>query len=55
MPGDELQDVLDSLLGQACPDWTLPPRVAATAGNADERRRQRIEMMRPRLGKALAE
>lgn len=55
MSSDELQDVIDSLLRQACPDWTPPPRVAATAGHADERRRQRIGVTRPRLGKALAE
>lgn len=55
MPGDELQDVIDSLLGQACPDWTPPPRVAATAVHAGERRRQRIGVTRSRLGKALAE
>lgn len=55
MPGDELQDVIDWLLGQACPDWTPPPRVAATAAHAGLRRRQRIGVTRPRLGEALAE
>jgi hypothetical protein len=24
---DELQDVIDSLLGQVCPDWRPPPQV----------------------------
>jgi len=55
VPSDELQDVIDSLLGQACPDWTPPPRVAATAAHADLRRRHRIGVTRSRLGKALAE
>lgn len=55
MSSDELQDVIDALLRQACPDWTPPPPVAATAGHADQRRRQRIGVTRPRLGKALAE
>jgi hypothetical protein len=28
--------------GEACPDWTPPPRVAPTAGDADYRRHVRI-------------
>lgn len=55
MSSDELQDVIDALLRQACPDWTPPPWVGPTAGSADQRRRQRIGVTRPRLGKALAE
>ena len=55
MFSDELQDVIDSLLGQACPDWTPPPRVAPTADDADQRRYERIEVTRLRLGQALAE
>jgi len=50
---DELQDVIDSLLGQACPDWTPPPRVAPTADDADQLRYERIEATRLRLGQAL--
>jgi len=52
---DELQDVIDSLLAQACPDWTPPPRVAPAEDDADQRRYERIEVTRLRLGKALAE
>lgn len=55
MFSDELQDVIDSLLSQACPDWTHPPPVAPTADDADRRRYHRIEVTRLRLGQALAE
>ena len=55
MSSEELQDVIDSLLRQACPDWTPPPRVAAATGRADQRRHERVEVTRLRLGKALAE
>jgi len=51
---DELQDVIDSLLNQACPDWTPPPRVAPTADDADQLRYEGIEATRLRLGRALA-
>jgi hypothetical protein len=51
---EELQDVIDSLLGQACPDWTPPPRVALPVGNAGQRRYERVEVTRLRLGRALA-
>jgi hypothetical protein len=51
---DELQDVIDSLLGQACPDWTPPPRVDPAEDDADQRRYHRIEVTRRRLGRALA-
>jgi hypothetical protein len=50
---DELQDVIDSLLAQACPDWTPPQRVPPTPAVA-ERRRQRLEVTRARLGRALS-
>jgi hypothetical protein len=52
---EELQDVIDALLGHACPDWPVPPRVAATADDADYQRYERIEVTRLRLGRALAE
>jgi hypothetical protein len=52
---EELQDVIDALLGQACPDWTPSPRVATTADDADQRRYERIEVTRLRLGQALTE
>jgi hypothetical protein len=52
---EELQDVIDALLGQTCPDWDLPPRVAATADDAEYRRYERIEVTRLRLGRALSE
>lgn len=55
MFSEELQDVIDALLGHACPDWTPPSRVAATADDADYRRYERIEVTRLRLGQALAE
>lgn len=54
MFSDELQDVIDSLLGQVCPDWTPPPRVAPEEDNAGQRRYHRIEVTRLRLGRALA-
>ena len=54
MFSDELQEVIDSLLGEACPDWAPPPRVAATADDAGQRRYERIEVTRLRLGQALA-
>lgn len=55
MFSDELQDVIDSVLGQACPDWTPPPRVASAADDAEQRRYARIEVTRLRLGQALTE
>lgn len=55
MFSDELQDVIDSLLGKACPDWAPPPRVAPTADDAGQRRYERIEATRLRLGQALVE
>ena len=54
MFSDELQDVIDSLLGEACPDWTPPPRVDPAEDDADQRRYHRIEVTRFRLGRALA-
>ncbi len=54
MFSDELQDVIDALLGQACPDWTLPARVAPMSGAVGERRHERIEVTRARLGRALS-
>ena len=54
MFSDELQDVIDSLLGQVCPDWTPPPRVDPAEDDADQRRYHRIEVTRFRLGRALA-
>ncbi len=53
MFSDELQDVIDSLLGQACPDWTPPPRVDPAEDNAGHRRYHRIGVSRRRLGLAL--
>jgi hypothetical protein len=50
---EELQDVIDALLGEACPDWPVPPRVAATADDAGYRRYERIGVTRLRLGRAL--
>lgn len=47
MFSEESQDVIDALLGQACPDWTLPPRVA---DEDDQRRYERIEATRLRVG-----
>ncbi|WP_329252756.1 hypothetical protein OG417_09480 [Actinoallomurus sp. NBC_01490] len=55
MFSEELQDVIDALLGHACPDWPLPPRVATAEDDADQRRYERIEVTRLRLGRALAE
>jgi hypothetical protein len=52
---DELQDVIDSLLAQACHDWAPPPRVDPRAGDAGQRRYERLKMTRLRLGQALAQ
>jgi hypothetical protein len=52
---EELQDVIDGLLAQACPHWPLPARVTPSAEGADQRRYERIETTRLRLGQALAE
>ena len=55
MFSDELQDVIGSLLHEACPDWTPPSPVAPTAADADQLRYEWIEATRLQLGRALAE
>lgn len=54
MFSEELQDVIDVLLGHACPDWPVPPRITTSADDADHQRYERIEVTRLRLGRALA-
>ena len=51
---DGLEDIIDSVLSHACPDWTAPPRVDPAEDDADQRRYHRIEVTRLRLGRALA-
>lgn len=55
MFSEELQDLIDGLLSRACPHWALPARIAPSTGDVDQRRYERIEATRLRLGQALAE
>jgi hypothetical protein len=55
MSFEDLQDHIDGLLAQACPEWPPPPRVGTEDEGSDQQRYERIEVTRLRLGRALAE